>query len=148
MRERYQVLVIPFMYISGLSVAIFQRRDDNNWQFIAGGGEDGEEIIEAAKRESFEEAGIETGSKYIKLDTVSSIRKDIFRDHKNQKGIWVIPEYCFAVRAETQTLIISSEHTAVKWVSYGEAMQSLKYDGNKTALWELRQRIIENDIKV
>jgi len=31
--------------------------------------------------------------------------------------------------------------------SYGDAMSSLKYDSNKTALWELRQRIIENDIK-
>ena len=29
------------------------------WQFIAGGGEDGETHIETAKREAFEEAGFE-----------------------------------------------------------------------------------------
>ncbi len=93
MRERYQVLVIPFMFEPELKVAIFQRSDDSYWQFIAGGGENGEEPIEAAKRESFEEAGIGPENEFIKLDTVSSVPKKHFSDHKNQKGFWVIPEY-------------------------------------------------------
>lgn len=148
MRSKYQVLVIPVMFTHELIVAIFQRRDDLNWQFIAGGGENNEEPLGAAKRESWEEAGIDPENKFIKLDTVSSVRKDIFRDHKNEKGFWVIPEYCFAVKVETQLLNISSEHTSVEWVNYDEAILHLKYEGNKTALWELRERVIENDIKL
>jgi len=148
MREGYQVLVIPFIHTSELNVAIFQRSDDQNWQFISGGGENNEKPVQAAKRESFEEAGIESDNKFIKLDTVSSIPKENFSNHKNQKGIWIIPEYCFAVKLESRLLRISSEHKLVKWASYDEAMLCLKYDSNKIALWELRQRIIENDIKV
>ena len=141
------MLVIPFTITQELKVAVFQRSDDNNWQFIAGGGENNEEPFEAAKRESFEEAGITPENTFFKLDTVSSIPKDIFRDHKNEKGFWVIPEYCFAVKIESQLMNISSEHKAVKWVNYDEALFHLKYDNNKTALWELRKRINEKDIK-
>lgn len=142
------MLVIPFAFTQELTVAIFQRSDDNNWQFIAGGGENNEEPLEAAKRESWEEAGIDPENKFIKLDTLSSVPKGIFSHHKNEKGFWVIREYCFAVKPESQLLNISSEHTAVKWVNYDEAVLHLKYDGNKTALWELRQRIIEKNIKL
>ncbi len=144
MRARYQILVIPYIISSDLIVAVFQRSDDDSWQFIAGGGEDGEEPVEAARRESFEEAGIVSESEFLKLDTVSSIPKDIFRDHRDKKGFWVIPEYCFAVELKDKTIRLSSEHKAVKWVSYDKALELLRYDGNKTALWELRQRLGQN----
>ena len=29
----------------------------------------------------------------------------------------------------------------IKWVNYDNAMQKLKYDSNKTALWELNERL-------
>jgi len=144
MRARYQILVIPYIISSELSVAIFQRSDDDSWQFIAGGGEDGEEPVEAAKREAFEEAGIFPESEFLKLDTVSSIPKDIFRDHRDKKGFWVIPEYCFTVELKDKSIRLSSEHKNVKWVSYDKALELLRYDGNKTALWELRQRLGQN----
>lgn len=142
------MLVIPFMFTPELTVAIFQRSDEGYWQFIAGGGENNEEPIEAAKRESYEEAGIDPSRAVIKLDTVSSVPKSFFLPFKDEKGFYVIPEYCFAVKPESQLLNISSEHISVKWVNYEEAILHLKYDNNKTALWELRQRIIENDIKL
>ena len=141
MRARYQILVIPYIISPELSVAVFQRSDDDSWQFIAGGGEDGEEPVDAAKRESFEEAGIDFACEFIKLDTVSFIPKDIFRDHRDKKGFWVITEYCFAVELKDKSIRLSSEHKAVKWVSYNKAIELLRYDGNKTALWELRQRL-------
>jgi len=90
MRKTYQVLVIPFIYTSELNVALFLRSDNNCWQFIAGGGENGEKPINAAKRESFEESGISSDNKFIALDTVSSIPKKCFSHHQNQNGIWVI----------------------------------------------------------
>ena len=59
-RARYQVLVIPYCTEdSSVQFCLFQRSDMGIWQFIAGGGEEEDiSIIESAKREAFEEAGI------------------------------------------------------------------------------------------
>jgi dihydroneopterin triphosphate diphosphatase len=146
MRACFQVLIIPFTFSPELQIAIFQRNDNHNWQFIAGGGENDEEPIEAAKRESFEEAGISQTSTFIALNTISSIPKEFFPSLKNESDIWVITEYCYAVQTKERELILSSEHKTFQWLTYDKAIQYLKYDSNKTALWELRQRILEENI--
>ncbi|MCG2760293.1 MAG: hypothetical protein L6407_03665 [Candidatus Delongbacteria bacterium] len=74
----------------------------------------------------------------------TSIPKECFKEHKDKKGFWVIPEYCFAVKLKDQLLKLSSEHKSVKWVSYDEALSYLKYDSNKTAPRELKQRLFED----
>jgi len=38
-------------------------------------------------------------------------------------------------------LLLSHEHTEYKWVDYETAREMLKYDSNRTALWELNKRI-------
>jgi dATP pyrophosphohydrolase len=40
-----------------------------------------------------------------------------------------------------EMLVMSSEHKEYKWVSYSEAFEMLKYDSNRTALWELKTRL-------
>ena len=57
MRAPYQVLVFPYYKgDKGIEYAIFNRSDADYdyWQGIAGGGEDGETIIESVQRESWE----------------------------------------------------------------------------------------------
>ena len=58
-RMPFQVHIIPFRKAEdgNFEYAIFRRTDEPYWQGIAGGGEDGESLLEAAKREAFEEAG-------------------------------------------------------------------------------------------
>ena len=53
----------------------------------------------------------------------------------------VIPEYTFAVRIDTTILKLSQEHTEYEWVDYNTALKRLRYDSNKTALWELDSKI-------
>ncbi|WP_291570684.1 NUDIX hydrolase [Clostridium sp. UBA4548] len=145
MRAPYQVLVFPY-YISanGIEYAIFRRSDANWWQAISGGGEDGETVSEAAKREAWEEGGISKESQYLKLDTVSSIPAEQFKDSVNwDKSIYVIPEYCYGVRVIDKHLTLSKEHTEYKWMTYEEAILYVKWDGNKVALWELNKRLIK-----
>ena len=51
MRAPFQVLAIPYR-VSNNSIlyCIFHRADCNQWQFIAGGGEDEETPLDAAKK--------------------------------------------------------------------------------------------------
>ena len=150
MRAEFQVLVIPFVLGENekLEVAVFRRKDEGYWQFIAGGGENDETVLEAAQREAYEEAGIARDSKYFKLDTMAMIPKSHFREHKSKTGLYVIPEYCFGVLIENKALLRSGEHSDYSWVSYEEAMDCLRYESNKTALWELRERIRDRIIVV
>ena len=53
----------------------------------------------------------------------------------------VIPEYTFAVRMDTTIWELSQEHTEYEWVDYNTALKRLRYDSNKTALWELDSKI-------
>ena len=144
-RARYQILVIPYYIQDGnVQFCLFRRSDMGIWQFIAGGGEEKDiSIIESAKREAFEEAGISGACNFFKLDTCCSIPANCFQ---NAEAIWgkeyfVIPEYAFAVRVESTLLQLSREHTEYKWLTYAEAQTVLQYDSNKTALWELNRRI-------
>lgn len=144
-RAKYQVLVIPYHIENGnVKYCIFKRNDMKVWQFIAGGGEDEDEtIIISAKREAYEEANIGMDCNYSVLDTQNSIPTYCF---KEARKIWdenclVIPEYTFAVRMDTTILELSQEHTEYEWVDYKTALKRLRYDSNKTALWELDSKI-------
>ena len=125
-------------------ILYFRRSDMDVWQFIAGGGEDEDEtVIISAKREAYEEANIDKDCKYVSLDTQSTIPTYCF---KEARQIWgenslFIPEYSFAVMLDSISLILSHEHTEYEWVDYETAMKRLRYDSNKTALWELDNKI-------
>lgn len=144
-RAKYQVLVIPYhIYNKKIQFCLFRRSDINIWQFVAGGGEDSDEsILISAKREAKEEANIDFSNHYIQLDTVSSIPANCFENARELWGedCYVVPEYSFGVRLKSKEIILSKEHSEYEWCSYEEAFELLKYDSNKTALWELNCRI-------
>ena len=144
-RARYQVLVLPYKKLDGGTLyCIFKRSDMDAWQFVAGGGEDEDSSpLISAKREAFEEANIPFGAKYDALETKCSISTECF---KRARLVWgesclVIPEYCFAVEVADGKIGLSGEHTNFEWVDYPTAIQRLKYDSNKVALWELDNKI-------
>ncbi len=61
MRAAFQILAIPYRIIGGAPFyCVFHRADFDQWQFIAGGGEDDETPLEAAKREALEEGGVQS----------------------------------------------------------------------------------------
>lgn len=144
-RARYQVLVLPYKKLDGkILYCIFKRSDMDAWQFIAGGGEDEDTSpLISAKREAYEEAGISFDAKYDALETKCSISAECF---KEARLVWgesclVIPEHCFAVEIADAKIEISNEHVGFEWVDYQTAVQRLKYDSNKVALWELDNKI-------
>ncbi|MBU4350869.1 NUDIX pyrophosphatase [Candidatus Parcubacteria bacterium] len=138
-RLPYQVLVFPYLKEKGSYLyAIFKRRDLKFWQGISGGGEGNEIPLQAVKREVFEEAKID--SEFMQLDSMTTIPVENIGDYR-WEGVFVVPEYAFGVKAKSRDLKISGEHLEYKWLSFKEAHKLLKYDSNKTALWELNQRL-------
>lgn len=89
----------------------------------------------------YEESGL--NGELITLDSVTSLPVE----HVVGKFLWgddvyVIPEYSFGLEVINEELTLSKEHSAYKWAGYDEAMDKLKWDSNRTALWELNKRLI------
>jgi dihydroneopterin triphosphate diphosphatase len=142
MRAEFQVIIIPYMIRNNeMLVAVFERKGKQYWQFISGGGINNESLKDAAKREFFEETSIEIHKDlFFKMDTVNSIPKIYFKEHCNKKNLYVIPEYTFYVKLLHNSLKLSEEHSKYVWVGIDKAYGLLRFDSNKTALWELSER--------
>jgi len=144
-RAKFQVLVIPYVIQDEqIKYCMFLRADMGIWQFVAGGGEDDETPIEAAKREANEEANIAYTNSFDMLDTCCSIPTEGFNEadrHRWGEDCFVIPEYSFAVNVNGADIKLSHEHIKYEWLDYKSARELLKFDSNKTALSELNTRI-------
>jgi dihydroneopterin triphosphate diphosphatase len=142
-RAPFQVLIIPF-WTDAIGVrryCIFRRRDAGYWQGIAGGGEVGETPEAAALREAREEAGFSRCGSIFQLDTTTSIPVVHVNGFLWGDEVPIIPEYSFGCEVINSEVTLSNEHTEYQWVKYEEAVDLLKWDSNKTALWELEFRI-------
>ena len=141
----FQVLVIPFhVDPNGEPRYLLLKRSDRNvWQWIAGGGEDGEEPEQTARREALEEACIPKDARLIRLDSTASIPAIHFADrHLWGDEIYVIPEFSFGVEVQNEDVCLSGEHNACEWLDYETARSRLEWDSNITALWELHRRLL------
>lgn len=143
-RAPFQVLVLPYRRTpNALEFAVLRRRDNSCWQGIAGGGEDDEAPLEAAKREAWEEAGIAGGCEFTPLQASSTVPVTFFQDSGAwDPALYVVPEHSFGVDCTDRALVLSDEHDAVEWLPYAEASARFTYDSNQTALWELNQRLL------
>lgn len=129
--------------------AIFQRADNELWwQGICGGVEDGETIESGARREISEEAGISDKLPLYRLDTESYLPAIIF--HTQTQAIWgkdivVIPMYFFAMPFDG-IIKISHEHKEFRWLPYEEAEKLVYFHDQKTALWEVKERLLRGNL--
>ena len=150
MRAPFQILAIPYRRSGNQTLyCVFRRAKPVQWQFIAGGGEDDEKPLEAAKREIWEESGI-TADTVFALTSTSCIPTSIFpnlRPYNWPPDTYVIPEYAFAFPCE-ETVKLSAEHTDFAWLSYEEAVERLTWDSNKTALYELHCRLADGNVDI
>lgn len=144
-RAPFNVLVLLYREagLGNFEYAILQRADQGFWQPVAGGGEDDETPVQAACRETLEETGLDLGDAFTKLQTVAPVRVTHFAESwRWGESVYVIPQHCFAARVVQGEITLSPEHTAYTWLGYTEAEEMLKYDDNRTALWELNQRLL------
>jgi|GEM_PF-2438852 len=133
----FEVLVLPYsVELDGhVSYAVFRGagRRGRAWHALAGEGVRGETALEAARREAWRAADIPTDALYLALDTRAA-------SDPSEAACWVAA-YAFAVRVcedEVRPRRRGLEH---HWVSYEIARGLLQAQGDRDALWELRQRL-------
>jgi len=145
-RAPLQVLVLPFRRRADgvLEYAVFRRADqDACWQGIAGGAEPGETAEQAARREMAEEAQIPRDGALLPLDATASVPAVHFTARKTWgPDVYVVTERSFGVQVPVgHTIALSDEHSEYRWLTYDAAAALLTWDSNKTALWELNERL-------
>jgi dihydroneopterin triphosphate diphosphatase len=124
-RAPFQVLILPY-HIDNEGTAwfaIFQRAmaTGGYWQGIAGGGEDDETPLDAARREAAEEAGINTNRSFVALSAMCMLPVVNVCGFRWGTHVLVIPEYAFGVDVGDSTLRLSDEHTMHEWLKYEDA---------------------------
>lgn len=143
-RAAFQVLVLPYLQAEDgtFRYALFRRADASYWQGVAGGGEQGETPLDAARREAREEAGIMADAEFLALDSTTTIPVvHVTGDFRWGSDVLVIPEHTFGVRCTTPDLMLSDEHTEYRWFRFDDATTDLQWDSNRSALWELDHRL-------
>ena len=153
MRAPYQILAILYKRENNkILYGIFYRNSHPIWQFISGGGENNENPLETVIREIEEETSLSVEKEKIEqLDSKTTIPVlNITGEYTWGKNVYVVPEYSFAIeiKDEDGNIQLSNEHKEYKWVEYEEALKKLKYDSNKTALWELNEKINKKEKKM
>ena len=141
MRAPFQILSIPYRIMDDcLYYCVFHRADCDTWQFIAGGGEGHETPMQAAKREAFEEGGVQS-DKWLELKSLSNIPvTTISEKHRQHWSKDTYVTFGFECREDIK---LSHEHTNCVWLTYDEASQKLEWDSNRAALYELNCRLKE-----
>lgn len=150
MRLPKQVLIIPYrIKDENVQFCIFKRKDLEFWQWISGGVEDFDEnIYAAAKREIFEETGVDSNLELTQLECITKIPVvNIVKEFRWGNDIFYADEYSFSVKFDNIDIALSDEHSLYSWMSFEEAKKLLKYDSNKSALWELNEKIKRGIIK-
>ncbi len=149
MRAPFQILALPYRIVDGAPYyCVFHRADHDQWQFVAGGGEDEETPLDAAKREILEEIGIDAED-IIALKNTAFVPNTCFaQTHRRhwEKDAYVIPEYSFAFECPDK-ITLSHEHREYVWLTYEQALGLLRWDSNKTALYELDCRLRNVDAR-
>ena len=145
-RAPLNVLVFPFRRTAerAIEYAVFLRADGGGetWQGVSGGAEIGEDVVQAARRELFEETGLSPTQALIRLDSMATVPASLFRDGKDWgPNVYVVTEIAFGVDVTSESEIrLSHEHSEFRWLTFGAASRLLRWDSNRTALWELNER--------
>jgi dATP pyrophosphohydrolase len=150
MREPLTVLVQIFhTRQGGPRYAIFRRADDGNWQSVSGGVETGETTADTARRETAEETTLSAANPLYRLDMTSGVEKACFTASQHWPDtLYIVRKHYFALDAteDDTEIVLSAEHSEFQWATYEQAYQKLRYDDDKTALWELDTRLRNTDL--
>ena len=145
-RQPKQVHIFLYRQRDGrYEYAVFQRSDmPCCWQGVCGGAEGSETLEEAARRELMEEAGITEPLPLYQQENMHYLQADIFSEAARAvwgKDVVLVPQYYFAMPYDGE-IILSEEHTTVRWLPYDKAYNLVYFTEQKTALYELNEKLL------
>ena len=98
-----------------------------HWDFPKGHVDRGEKDVNAAKREIFEETGLE-------IEILFGFN-EIIKYHFKEQGILIEKKVIYFLGiTEKEEIRLSYEHDGYAWLSYEEALDRLTYDSSKKVL--------------
>ena len=102
-------------------------------------------LLEAARREGGRRAGTRLDPVAVRLPAGhSSPLTTSLRGADWPASISEIPEHAFAFETGADPCL-STEHTDFAWLDYETAFELLRWDSNRSALWELQDRLLRAD---
>jgi bis(5'-nucleosidyl)-tetraphosphatase len=112
-----------------------------HWDFPKGNIESGEDEVQAAYREIFEETGIQN------VHFLKGFRKKI-QYHYIRGNKSIRKEVIFYIaRTNTKEIILSNEHVGYAWKDYNQALNQLTYKSAKNLLTEVKMYLETNNNK-
>lgn len=133
------VLVVIYAQDTG-RVLMLQRRDDVDfWQSVTGSQEPDESREDTARREVWEETGIDINAgQFTLVDCQRHIEFEIFAHfrHRYAPGTTHNREHWFTLTLPTERDIVLSEHLAFRWLDAAEAAALTKSWSNRQAIEE------------
>jgi len=109
-----------------------------HWDFPKGNIESGEDEVQAAYREIFEETGIQN------VHFLKGFRKKI-QYHYIRGNKSIRKEVIFYIaRTNTKEIILSNEHVGYAWKDYNQALNQLTYKSAKNLLTEVKMYLETN----
>ena len=106
-----------------------------HWDFVKGNIEEGEEEKETARRELFEETGINNMN--IKKGFNQKVEYNYYK--KNNKVHKIVSYYL--AETEQKEVKLSFEHLDYKWVNYDNLMKLITFDNSKDILKKANELI-------
>ncbi len=107
------------------------------WQMVTGKIDKGESTADAVKRELFEE----TGLRPQKLFVVPKINSFYFPTSDT-----IVLSPVFLAMVNTETVIISDEHSEYKWVSYDEAVDLIYWPNQVESLAIIKNHFEDKEL--
>lgn len=137
MRQPFQVLVYPVRTAGSRCEVLLLRRSASRggfWQGVTGGVEEEEGLVEAARRELYEETGLVPFA-LEQIDYSYSLTMEDEWRHMYAAGVEEIVEYVFIALVDgQQEPTITWEHDKWQWCSFHQALGLLTWPGNIEAL--------------
>ena len=98
-----------------------------HWDFPKGHVEKGEKDVDAAKREIFEETGLE-------IEILFGFN-EIIKYHFKEQGVLIEKKVVYFLGiTEKEEIKLSYEHDGYAWLNYKDALERLTYDSSKKVL--------------
>ncbi len=143
------VSVLVVIHTPALAVLLLERAaHPGYWQSVTGSQEEGETLADTARREVFEETGLDT-AQFGLSDWQHSNSYEIFPEwrHRYAPGVTRNTEHVFSLQvpAILPVRLAPGEHRASAWLPWREAAQRCFSWSNRDAILALPERLSGRD---